>query len=794
MKRKKNVYEANPYLVLFDAAEELGVFDFFEEKSRKGFFPIDEIYKECNIPEEYKGEEYKGENCPRKPRCLFRDTGTGKTPCEDFYNKNYPPIRCPFKESSKQTFYFLMICLSSEMEFFEKKGRYFRKKYKEKAEQSKEYKILESGVYNHVFDLKNFFDFSKSIDYFLEFKDEVIARPHKKSRPPHSDNLFLNKESIPDYLKGIATIALDQLPEFLSITDFSKCKTILDIGSGPRIYSCGIFNKLRNLHPNKENSEDIKIFSLDFDTVGDWYSSDDYRKFLKEKFEPLNVDEFMEKVTFIPIAPGFEAGEYEKDALFSNRTWNHDLLKNRQFDAILIQNVVCHNSKRHVKRLIQKCYNKLNFGGKIKIQDYFKDISESEPFASVVLSIYFRSISYSGQTFTNFELSRMLFECGFRNIKRLKVSTFSSIVEAEKTFPTAKDDVLIRFWRYMFIKYYSKSKGKTKGNNAQPLEKRQTVPSVGAMLDYDTIYSAHFISLFKKSIREYKRDIEEAKEMGSAERPTGSNQQKINNYVEIFLKEDIAEFQEKDIFADLIRYIGEEISSCIEKLKECFDGSGNTSIMGNQNSSSDIEKSKQGEEINDPEEDKIKNCWKLLFHLNVLDKDVVSDRDLKARKIKENLFSEHKEFLIKLIQHKKCPDHLIIFFLLVLLKEFPDRTVEEITKDVKYIAALEGPYFVVRQLQKYFGPDQEACKFNLLNCIVETDKRKAPSGFIYLWTLRWFLEYEIINRDEFEYILLVEEFAESKHDFIKDEVERLRLVLDENKEPVLDQKRGGIYE
>ena len=792
MKRKKNVYKENPYLVLFDAAEDLGVFEFFEEKSpeeQKKFFPVDEIYSDChNIPGVYKGGQ-----CPKEKYCLFRDSAMDKVPCEDFYNKNYPPIRCPFKENSKQTFYFLMICLSSEMEFFEKKGRYFRKRYEGEAGKSKEFKILESGVYNHIFDLKNFLDFSKSIDYFLAFKDELIVRPHKESRPSHSDTLFLNKEAIPDYLKGIAAIALDQLPEFLSITDFSKCRTLLDIGPGPCVYSRGIFKKLRNLHPDQA----IEIFGLDSQAVGDWFDSPDHQSFLDEEtLAPLNIDEFKEKFTFVPIVPGSRAGECKKDALFSDNNWNQDLLKNSHFDAILIQDVLCHNSKGHAKRLITKCYEKLTVGGKIKIQDYFKDISESEPFASVVLSLYFRSISFAGQTFTNFELSRMLFECGFRNIKQLKVSTFSSIIEAEKAFPTAKDEVLNRFWRYMFIKYYTKNKGKTQRNNAQSLDNRQTVPSSGEMLDYDSIYSIDFISLFKKTILEHKKDIQEVKEMKSARKPTGSNQQKTKNYVEIFLEEDIAEIQEKDIFADLIRYIGEEISYCIGKLKLCFGATSGETSTGKQVSSNDIEESKEDANVDDPEKDKIKNCWKLLFHMNILDKDVISDydHDEKIREIKKAIFSEHKDFLIKLIQSRKCPDHLTIYFLLVLFKEFPDHTVEEIREDVKYIAALEDPYFVVRELQKHFGPEQEACKFNLLNCIVETDKIKAPNGFVYLWTLRWFLEYEILNRDEFEYLLLVDEFSESEYDFIRDEVERLRTILDVNRVPVLDQKRGGIYE
>ena len=96
---------------------------------------------------------------------------------------------------------------------------------------------------------------------------------------------------------------------------------------------------------------------------------------------------------------------------------------------------------------------------------------------------------------------------------------------------------------------------------------------------------------------------------------------------------------------------------------------------------------------------------------------------------------------------------------------------------------------MVRQLQKYFGPDREECKFNLLNCLVEADKINAPSAFIYLWTLRWFLKYEFLNRDEFEYPLLVEEFSESRYKFVEQEVIKLREVLDVKSESLF-QARG----
>ena len=805
MKRTNRDYQENPYLVLFDAAEELGVFDFFERKSeaeQEKFFPVDEIYSGCrSIPPVYKGVD-----CPREKKCPFRDRETDKVPCEDFYNKNYPPIRCPFNESSKQTFYFLLTCLTSELEFFEKKGRYFRKKYEGSAGQSTAYKMLESGVYNHIFDLKKFLDFSNAYESFIEFKDELIINPHRNiNRKAHSDELFLDKIAISTYLSGVAKMACEQLPEFLSVTDFSECRSILDIGSGPCIYSRGIFEKLRSRNPQKANSRDIKIFGLDFNTVKGWYRSADYRNLLEELPGALGSTEFEKHFTFISIIPGHKPGENEKDALFSDETWNQDMLKKRQFDAILIQNVLSHNSKRNAKRLIEKCYNKLNFGGKIKIQDYFKELSESQPFTAVVCAVYFRSISYTGQTFTNFELSHMLFECGFRNIKRLKISYYSSIIEAEKTFPTTKDDILNRFWRYMFIRY-SLNRKRNQDKNGLPCERQPAVRFAGEMLNYDSLYSINFISLFKKAILEYKRDIAEVKDRKAGEKPVEKKGRLFNylpwksrelankrndrcrarekNYIKIFLEEgDFAAFLEGDRFENLIEYIGGEISSSIKKIKDCFQENLDKLINTGEN--------KRDETMNDPESDAIKNCWKLLFYLEVLDKDVVTtyDHDSNALKIKDDIFAASQGFLLHLIKSKRCPDHLTIFFLLVLLREFPGSPLEEIIGDVEYIANLEEPHFVVKQLQKYFGPDREECKFNLLNCLVEADKINAPSAFIYLWTLRWFLKYEFLNRDEFEYPLLVEEFSESRYEFVMQEVIKLRKVLD-MQNGVCSQARG----
>jgi hypothetical protein len=738
MTRPENVYKENPYLVFFDAAQELGIFDFFEEKSKQekeqeknGFFKVDAIYKGCrNIPPIYKRKE-----CPTERNCPFKDkdSETQRTPCEDVFNKNYPFINCPFKESSLQAFYFLMICLSSEMEFFEKKGRYFRKKYQGTARQSTEYEMLESGIYNHLFDLKNFLDFSESYNYFFKFKDRLIIKPHhENNRSTYSDELFFNKVKI-TFLKGMAEIAYKLLPEFLSITDFSKCRTLLDIGPGACVYSMGIFEKLQGLHAKKENSEGIKIFELDSPAVDSWYSGEDFGTFVKDKLKPLNIDKFKEKFTFVPIV--FKPGEFKKDDLFSKVTWNQDSLKNKKFDVILIQNILNQNSKIHAKRLLGKCYEKINFGGKIIIQDYFKDISESEPFGAVVDAIYLRSVSNTGQTYTNFELSFMLFECGFRNIKQQRVSTFSSIIEAEKIVPIAKDEILQRFWRHMFVINHQK-------------KEQKSYP-----LDFEGIYAVDVLSLLKKAIIEYRKDALEIElEEENPER---------ENYIRIFGEESDG-FQKKGIFEKLVQDIKNKITSCVDKLEKWLQKNGNGY-----------------EGIGEMDAETIKDCWKFLFHLNLLDKDVISDypHDWKAREIKKKMYVKNKQLLIKLLQSKMCPDHLIVFILLLIFKEFTDLDVEEITNVVTHIAQLEEPYSVVRHLQKYFGPNQEACKLNLLHSIVRCDKINDPRAFIYLWTLRWFLVYEFVNRDDFEFSLLVEEFSESKYPFIQKEVEKIGELL-----------------
>jgi hypothetical protein len=739
MIRPENVYNENPYLVLFDAAEKLGVFDFFEKKSQqeqKEFVLVDEIYKGC----QYIPEEYKGRKCPNKDDCPFiKDKSTKRTPCKDIFNNNYPFILCPFKENSIQTFYFLMICLSSEMEFFEKKGRYFRKKYEGIARGSAEYEILASGIYNHIFDLKNLLNSSGSHRYFFCFKDRLIIGPHDEdNKRALLDELFFDKKDDFTYLKGMAKNAYDQLPEFLGVTDFSKCKTLLDIGPGPCVYAMGIFNKIHNLHRNKKAyDEDIKIFGLDSEAVESWYASEDYRMFVKDELKPLNFDEFMEKFTFVPIRPSARPGEYKKDGLFSDETWDQDLLKNKRFDVILIQNLLCCNSKRHVYRLLEKCYDRLNFGGQIIIQDYFKDISESEPFAAVVGALYFRSISNTGQTFTNFELSDTLFQCGFRNIKQLKVSTFLSIIEAEKSEPIAKDEILQRFWRHMFIINHKKNKQEDKGQ----------------AIDFEAIYTIEIFSLLKKAIIEYKKDILEIKL--KEENP------KRENYLNRFGERN-HDVVNEDFFEEFIIDIKNIIDSCKDRIEKW------------------LQKNHNGNDRNcELDADTIKDCWKLLFHLNILDKDIITEypHDSMVREIKDKMYPENKQLIIKLLQSAICPDQLVIFFLLLIFKEFPDLDLEEITDVVTYISELDVPYSLARYCQKYCGPDPEACKFNLLHAIVRCDKINEPRSFIYLWALRWFLEYEFINREEFDFHLMIEEFSESKFHFIQKEVEKLGVLL-----------------
>jgi hypothetical protein len=61
----------------------------------------------------------------------------------------------------------------------------------------------------------------------------------------------------------------------------------------------------------------------------------------------------------------------------------------------------------------------------------------------------------------------------------------------------------------------------------------------------------------------------------------------------------------------------------------------------------------------------------------------------------------------------------------------------------------------------------------LIRCLIEKDRIKDPTSFIYIFSLRLFLEYEILDRDDIDYFRLVEEFSKNNEKLVCDETENI---------------------
>lgn len=621
-------YTENPYLILFDKAEKIGVFDFFKNKENAVFFPLEDLFEYCL--ERYPlSKEKKVSDSEHRPG---------------------------------QTLYFLMLCLSTEeIGFFKKKGEYFSKSYEGEVKESVQFKMLESGLLNHLFDLKNILDFSQSYDYFSGF-DRLIIDPDIYRADPLSEKLFTEEGKVENYLSGLARLAYSQLPEFLAICDLRGYKTILDIGSGACIYDIGILKKYK----------ETRIFGLDFDIINKWrfekkYDGKDQENIGNFIDDLQNGKNLKNRFTFINIPKN------KKDAIFEEESWNNGKLQNKNFDCILIQNILHHNSKKHGEWLIQKCYNKLNIGGKIVVQDYFKEIDGLAPFAAVIFSLYFRSISLEGQTYSHFELANMLFNAGFRKIKCQKISELSFLIEAYKSVESKKID------------YFVDSILKKLDNIKEPICIESFYKEF-EKIDFRMFYTIAYITEFKQKI------------IGS----------KIIKKVRLISKEMIGFISNPDFNIEEHSY------------------------------------------------------WFFLFFLSVMDR---SDR--------EELYSQHRHLFRKIIEETGLDLNLRLFFLFLFF-------IEDLPFSSEQVEKLKEEYSTISKgLQHYFGSNPEACKMNLIRRLIEKDRMKDPTSFIYIFSLRLFLKYNILDRYDTDYLSLVEEFSQNNEILVRDEISKINKSLKE---------------
>ncbi|HEY7534798.1 MAG TPA: methyltransferase, partial [Thermodesulfobacteriota bacterium] len=185
--------------------------------------------------------------------------------------------------------------------------------------------------------------------------------------------------------RGDAEILSDKL-------DFSRAKTLLDIGSGPGTYPIQFLRKYPNL----------KITILDLPRT------------LSITKKVLRNEQISGRIRL--VERDYNSGEIPKG-----------------FDIAFLSNIIHSESEEANQKLLKKVYRALNPRGKIIIKDHILDSTLTSPAVGAIFSINML-LTTKGRDYSFRELRNWLINAGFEKIRwiRLKPPLTSSLVIGRK--------------------------------------------------------------------------------------------------------------------------------------------------------------------------------------------------------------------------------------------------------------------------------------------------------------------------------------------------------------------------
>lgn len=193
------------------------------------------------------------------------------------------------------------------------------------------------------------------------------------------------------FINAMHDRAMKQAPSQLATIDLSGINSILDIGGGSAAYSMEFVTK----------KPEIKATVFDLPNV-----------------VPI-TGKFIEKEGFSNRIKTF-TGDYTTDELPQG------------FDLVFLSAIIHSNSLEINQDLIRKCYNSLNKGGRIIIQDWIMNNERTQPTTGAIFAINMLVGTEAGDCFTEQEVNDMLKKAGFSNISRLEFESGLSQVSAQK--------------------------------------------------------------------------------------------------------------------------------------------------------------------------------------------------------------------------------------------------------------------------------------------------------------------------------------------------------------------------
>lgn len=190
-----------------------------------------------------------------------------------------------------------------------------------------------------------------------------------------------------DYMMGMHNRALSQSDVLTSMIDLTGKKQLMDVGCGPATFAVKFCERYEGLNAvAMDRAQNLKIAREIVDNYG-----------------------MQKRVTLVP-------GDYNTDSLGSGN------------DAMLLSSMTNQESPENIKKLLKKCYDSMNKGGVIMIQEQLLHADKKGPMLAALIGVNQIINTVGGSSYSTAEMEAILREVGFSDVQSRQMAPPSPFI------------------------------------------------------------------------------------------------------------------------------------------------------------------------------------------------------------------------------------------------------------------------------------------------------------------------------------------------------------------------------
>ena len=180
------------------------------------------------------------------------------------------------------------------------------------------------------------------------------------------------------FTRAMYEVGFDAAAALPDMVDLSGCRSLLDVGGGPGLFSCRLCRRYPNLTAT--------VFDLP--------------KTIRETRKYLGEYDMGKRMR--ALAGNYNTGELPAP-----------------FDAVLLSHIIHANGEKENRRLAGKVHRCLNPGGMLILRDFLLNEGKASPTQAAVFAVNMLVNTHRGRTYTFGEVTGWLRDAGFRKIRRI---------------------------------------------------------------------------------------------------------------------------------------------------------------------------------------------------------------------------------------------------------------------------------------------------------------------------------------------------------------------------------------